>query len=63
MTWVCRLHEEVIGASFWCSEERDQHCWSLCLFIVFLAVLLNVKNPRESVRETIQPRQKQALNS
>lgn len=24
MTWVCRLHEEVIGTSLWCSEERDQ---------------------------------------
>lgn len=24
MTWVCRLHEEVIDASLWCSEERDQ---------------------------------------
>lgn len=24
MTWVCRLDEEVIGTSLWCSEERGR---------------------------------------
>lgn len=40
MTWACNLHEEIIGTSLWCSEER------LYLFVGFV-VVLSTRSPRE----------------
>lgn len=64
MTRVCRLHEEVIGTSLLCSEERDQGsaallealiiCWFCCCFFKH-------EKSQGGVREAIQPRQNQAL--
>lgn len=66
MTWVCRLHEEVTGTSPWRSEERDQASAALLealLICWFSCSSFKLENSQGSVRETIQPRQKQALGS
>lgn len=65
MTWVCRLHE-VTGTSLWCSEERHQGSAALpeaLLLCCFSCSSFKLENSQGSVRETIQPRQKQSLGS
>jgi len=66
MTLVCTLCEEAIGTPLRFSEERDQGsavllealpiCWFCCCFFKH-------EKSQVDVRETIQPRQKQALGS